>query len=79
MVPLSCFVDGSYPKVTFTVKKGETVIGTLSYVEEAAQPIVVLQANYAAKDVFKIEVTYDWKSTGNVKPAPDYTVKVYSD
>ena len=52
---------------------------TLTYTETYAEPVEVLQANYAAGDVFTVNVTYNWKSTGNVAPSPDYTVKVYSD
>ena len=40
--------------------------------------MMILEANYAAGDVFTLEVTYNWKSSGDIAPEPDYTVKVYS-
>lgn len=54
----------------------------MEYEEYYNQPIMVEEADYAANDVFKIVVEYNWNFGwwGFLRsfPATDYTVQVYS-
>lgn len=63
------------PAVTYSIlKNGNALISNFQYEEQWNEPFMVAEADYAAGDVFTMEIDYQW----DFFYAKDYTIKVYS-
>lgn len=76
MIPYACQWFQFYvPFASFVIKQNGVQIASDAYWESYAQPQLLLESDYAAGDVFTIEVSYSWYGWTTM----DYTVKVYSE